>query len=208
MPRETVSFLGGFASTMERKDTFSGQSDDKFLLERAQAYDPVALGEIYDKYAPRIYKYVYYRIGNADLAEDLTSGVFTKMLEAIQSSKAWRVSFSGWLYRIAHNMVVDHFRRRPKERELPLDERLVAADNDPERAAEIALTSERLRDAVNLLTYDQAQVITLKFAEGMSNAEVAQILGKTEGAIKSLQYRALGALRKQLEADEKRVKAS
>jgi len=193
---------------MKRNDTLAGGSDDRFLLERAQAYDPVALGEIYDRYAPRIYNYVYYRLGDAELAEDLTASVFLKMLEAIQSAKAWRVSFSGWLYRIAHNMVVDHFRRRLKERELPLDERLVAADDNPERAAEAALTSERLREAVNRLTYDQAQVIILKFVEGMSNAEVAQILGKTEGAIKSLQYRALAALRRQLEADKKRVKAS
>jgi len=193
---------------MKRNDALAGGSDDRFLLERAQAYDPVALGEIYDRYAPRIYNYVYYRLGDAELAEDLTASVFLKMLEAIQSAKAWRVSFSGWLYRIAHNMVVDHFRRRLKERELPLDERLVAADDNPERAAEAALTSERLREAVNRLTYDQAQVIILKFVEGMSNAEVAQILGKTEGAIKSLQYRALAALRRQLEADKKRVKAS
>lgn len=192
---------------MESKDTLTGHSDDRFLLERAQAYDVIALGEIYDRYAPRIYKYIYYRLGNADLAEDLTSNVFTKMLEAIQSDKAWRVSFSAWLYRIAHNMVVDHFRRRPKDRELPLDERLVASDIDPEVAAEITLTGERLKKAVNRLTYDQAQVIILKFVEGMSNGDVAKVLDKTEGAVKSLQYRALAALRRQLEAERKRARA-
>ena len=192
---------------MERAESVSGQSDDKFLLERAQAYDPAALSEIYDRYAQRIYNYIYYRIGNAELAEDLTSNVFMKMLEAIQSDKAWRVSFSGWLYRIAHNMVVDHFRRRRKERELPLDERLVSSDDDPEMVADISLTSERLRRAVNRLTYDQSQVIILKFVEGMSNGDVADILDKTEGAVKSLQYRALAALRRQLEAEQKRVRA-
>ena len=192
---------------MERAESVSGQSDDKFLLERAQDYDPVALSEIYDRYAQRIYNYIYYRLGNAELAEDLTSNVFMKMLEAIQSDKAWRVSFSGWLYRIAHNMVVDHFRRRRKERELPLDERLVSSDDDPEMVADISLTSELLRRAVNRLTHDQSQVIILKFVEGMSNGDVADILDKTEGAVKSLQYRALAALRRQLEAEQKRVRA-
>ena len=78
--------------------------DERALLERAREYDPAALGEIYDRYAVRIYNYIYRRLGDAHLAEDLTADVFVKMLEAIRYSVSWRISFSGWLYRIAHNL--------------------------------------------------------------------------------------------------------
>lgn len=176
---------------------------DDSLLERVQDYDAAALGEIYDRYAGRIYNYIYYRLGDAHLAEDLTGTVFAKMLEAIQTSKSWNVSFSGWLYRIAHNLVVDHFRRNQQVRGAPLDERLVAGDQDPVRTVERRLENDRLRLAITQLTEEQAQVITLKFVEGLTNAEVARIMDKTEGAIKSLQFRALASLRRILEAEER-----
>ena len=175
----------------------------KPMLERAQQYDPEALAEIYDQYAPKIYNYIYYRIGDARLAEDLTASVFLSVLEAIQSNRSWRTSFSGWLYRIAHNIVVDQFRRRGKLRELPLDERLVSTEADPAKSAELSLEVEWLKRAIRSLTTDQTEVIVLKFIEGLTNAEVAQIMGKTEGAVKSLQYRALASLRKKLESEEK-----
>lgn len=175
--------------------------DDDSLLERVQEYDKSALGEIYDRYAGRIYNYIYYRLGDAHLAEDLTGTVFLKMLEAIHTSKSWNVSFSGWLYRIAHNLVVDHYRRNQQECGAQLDERLVASDEDPVKAVERRLESARLRQAIEELTEEQGQVIALKFVEGLTNAEVAQILGKTEGAIKSLQFRALASLRRILEAE-------
>ncbi len=175
--------------------------DDDSLLERVLEYDPSALGEIYDRYAGRIYNYIYYRLGDAHLAEDLTGTVFAKVLEAIQSSKPWNVSFSGWLYRIAHNLVVDHFRRSQQDRGAPLNERLLAGDQDPVRLVERRLENDRLRWAVEQLTEEQGLVISLKFVEGLTNAEVAQIMGKTEGAIKSLQFRALASLRRILEAE-------
>ncbi|MDI7277353.1 MAG: sigma-70 family RNA polymerase sigma factor [Anaerolineae bacterium] len=175
---------------------------DGSLLERVQEYDPSALGEIYDRYAGRIYNYIYYRLGDAHLAEDLTGTVFVKMLEAIQGSRAWNISFSGWLYRIAHNLVVDHFRRCEQDRATALDERLVAGDQDPVKMVERQMEGDRLRRAISQLTYEQGLVITLKFAEGLSNAEVARMIGKTEGAIKSLQFRAMASLRRILEATE------
>ena len=166
------------------------------LLDRARQYDPGALAEIYDQYSPKIYNYIYYRVGDARLAEDLTASVFLNVLEAIQSNRAWR------LYRIAHNVVVDQFRRRGKLRELPLDERLVSMEEDPYKSAELSLEVEGLKTAIRGLTSDQAEVIILKFIEDLTNAEVAQIMGKTEGAIKSLQYRALASLRKKLKSEE------
>ena len=175
----------------------------KPLLERAQEYDPAALAEIYDQYAPRIYNYIYYRVGDAGLADDLTASVFVNMLEAIRTNRSWRTSFSGWLYRIAHNVVVDQFRRRGKMRELPLDERLISLEEDPAKTAELSLEIEWLQKAVLDLTSDQAEVVIFKFIEGLTNAQVAEIMGKTEGAVKSLQYRALASLRKRLESEDK-----
>lgn len=177
---------------------------DDSLLQRVQEYDASALGEIYDRYAGRIYNYIYYRLGDALLAEDLTGTVFLKMLEAIQSSRCWNVSFSGWLYRIAHNLVVDHFRRGQQDRVASLDEHLVASDEDPARAVERQLEGDRLRRAIGRLTREQGLVIALKFGDGLSNAEVAEMIGKSEGAIKSLQFRAMASLRRILEAEERR----
>ena len=176
--------------------------DDASLLGRVQDYDSAALAEIYDRYAGRIYNYIYYHLGDEALAEDLTGTVFTKMLEAIRSSKSWNASFSGWLYRIAHNLVVDHVRHAQQSRAPVSVPAVTSADQDPAQLVEHRIEEERLRHALQQLTADQAQVIVLKFAEGLSNAEVARIMGKTEGAIKSLQFRAVAALRRILEAEE------
>lgn len=176
--------------------------DEKRLLERAGEYDPVVLGRIYDQYSVKIYNYIYHRIGDVHLAEDLTAEVFLKALEAVKASVGWRISLSGWLYRIAHNLVVDHFRRKPRQESLPLDERLMVAQDNSAPSLEKMFTQQRLRAAINRLTEDQQQVIILKFVEEMSNAEVAEILGKTEGAVKALQHRALTALRSTLQGEE------
>ncbi|MBC7235158.1 MAG: sigma-70 family RNA polymerase sigma factor [Chloroflexi bacterium] len=174
------------------------RDDEQALLMRAREYDLAALGELYDRYSPKIYTYMLYHTGDQELAEDLTANVFTKMLDAIQSSKAWEQSFSGWLYRIAHNQVVDHFRRDSRYTKQPLDERLPLDGQDLLAQAEDSISSERVREAMAHLTEEQQMVIVLKFFEERSNLEVAEIMGKTEGAIKSLQYRALAALRRHL----------
>jgi len=174
------------------------QVEESALLERVKAYDQAAIAEIYDRYSQRIYNYLYHRLGNANLAEDLTATVFVRMMEAIRTSKAWQTSFSGWLYRIAHNLVVDHFRSGQQDRNVPLDDWGYVSDEHPAQAAEELLTQDKLRSAVNQLTDDQGLVIALKFFEGMSNAEVADMVGKTEGAIKSLQFRGLASLRRMI----------
>lgn len=176
-------------------------TDDWALLEKAREYDQAALGILYDRYSLRIYNYIYRRVGDAHLAEDLTAGVFTKMLEAIRSAKLWRTSFSGWLYRIAHNIVVDHYRSWRKDGDLPLEERLVTLQGDPVKSLDRSLTQSNVRLAIDQLTTEQSQVISLKFLEGMSNTEIAEIMGKTEGAIKSLQHRALDTLRRVLASE-------
>ena len=171
-------------------------SDD--LIQRAGNGDPAALSELYDQYVNKIYAYIYRRVGQADLAEDLTAQVFMRMLEAVRSGQAWRSSFSGWLYRIAHNLVIDHYRRRQRATFIEFDDAppLKASSGDPVRSAESLSDSERLRAALSQLTDEQSQVITLRFLDECSIAEAATLMNKTEGAIKALQYRAVIALRR------------
>ena len=168
--------------------------DEPALRERVAALEPTALAEIYDRFAGRIYSYVYHRTGDSAAAEDLTGDVFVRMLEAIQGERAWTTSLQGWLYRIAHNLVVDHFRRQSKRDGPALDERWMAPE-DYSSTFEGLFSSSQLRTAMRFLTEEQRQVVILKFAEGLSNAEVAEIMGKTEGAIKALQHRGLEVMR-------------
>ncbi|MFZ4658115.1 MAG: sigma-70 family RNA polymerase sigma factor [Caldilineaceae bacterium] len=174
---------------------------EKTLLEGAASFDERALGELYDRYEARIYSYIYRRTGNESLAEDLTAQVFLKMLEAIRSDKGWHSSFSGWLYRIAHNAVIDYYRQRDRQQQVSLEDTLTttASDHNPVVMAEASLDSQRLRMAIGRLTEEQSEVIALRFLEGYSISEVAEMLDKTEGSIKALQYRAVTTLRQLLQ---------
>ncbi len=164
------------------------------LIRRAQAYDPEAFGEIYERYYNGVYRYIFYRVGEPGLAEDLTMEVFVKSMEAIDSFSFRGVPFSAWLYRIASNLVVDHFRRQPAKTAISLEEKLVSSIEAPTKFLDSEFTHDALRRALSELTDDQQQVVILKFVDGLSNLEVARILGKTEGAVKSLQHRALSSL--------------
>ncbi len=167
------------------------------LLEQAKAYDPGALSELYDSYAPQIYAYIYRRVGDAGTAEDLTGDVFVRVLRAIQNDRVWRDSFQGWLYRIAHNLVVDHYRRQPSTPDVELDETVIpAAEESPDRDIDQAFTRQQLRQALNLLTPDQQQVLALRFGEGLTTRETAEIARKTVGAVEALQRRAIAALQR------------
>jgi len=166
------------------------------LLERARAYDADALGELYDQYAPLIYAYLYRRVHDAQLAEDLTGEVFVRVLQAIQSEQFWHISFRGWLYRIAHNLLVDHYRKQPSVPLLALDEQLVAAQGDPDSALAEKLSRQDLLAAISQLTLAQQQVLALRFGEQLAAREVAEVMGKSVGAVELLQHRALIALRR------------
>jgi RNA polymerase sigma-70 factor, ECF subfamily len=176
-------------------------SDQQDLLERAARRDPAALSMLYDQYVDRIYSYIYHRVGQVELAEDLTGQVFIRMLEAVRKGYSWRSSFSGWLYRIAHNLVIDHYRRRSRASFVDIDEvTTLSHDAEPMQSVQARLDSEQLRIALGKVTEEQAQVITLRFLEDLSIAETAEIMAKTEGAIKALQYRAVLALRRAMES--------
>lgn len=173
------------------------------LVDRAGTLDQATLGQIYDDYYERIYNYIYHRLGEASLAEDMAGEVFLRMLESVQTDRAWRTSLTGWLYRIAHNLVIDHYRRRGRHDESELDERIAADDRigTPRVSVEQMLTQQQLSLALVYLTDEQQEVVVLKFVEDMSNGEIAEIMGKSEGAVKALQHRALTTLRRVLEGD-------
>lgn len=173
------------------------EASEELLLAAAMEYDDAALGELYDRYEVKIFTYIYRRTGDESLAEDLTSQVFLKMLESIRDQKAWRSSFSGWLYRIAHNLVIDHYRRKGRQSAVELDDTtpLAAERQSLESQVEQSLDAERLRAAIRRLTEEQAEVVSLRFLEGYSINEVAAMMNRSEGAIKALQYRAVATLR-------------
>jgi RNA polymerase sigma-70 factor, ECF subfamily len=175
------------------------QLDERDMVESARSGDPEAVGWLYERYFERIYRYIYLKIGNATEAEDLTEQVFLKMIEAIGSFQWQGSSFASWLYRIAHNQVVDTIRqntRRPQTPLEPVSDTLPSDKDDPYAHAEQQDAKDHLREALNKLTDLQAQVILLKFGAGLTNAQVAEILERTEGAIKALQYSALQNLNK------------
>ncbi len=177
-------------------------TDEHILLERAKQHDAEALGEIYDRYAPRIYAYVYRRVSDAQLAEDLTGDVFVRVMRAIQSERFWVASFQAWLYRIAHNLVIDHYRRQPAAVDLELDERLIAAKGNLASDVVERLSHGNLYAAISRLTPDQQQVLALRFGEGMTARETAQVMDKSTGAVEALQHRALAALRRVLDREQ------
>lgn len=173
--------------------------DERSLVEGARGGDPEAIGLLYERYFDRIYRYIYLKLGDPTEAEDLTEQVFLKMIESVGNFQWQGSTFASWLYRIAHNQVVDTLRRRARRPQTslePLGDTLPSERDDPHKFAEQRNRNEHLREAISDLTDLQAQVITLKFGTGLSNAEVAQILDRTEGAVKSLQFSALQKLQK------------
>src|SRR5690349_15128757 len=170
------------------------------LVAKAQQGDREALEELYLLHFDRIYSYLHMSVGNRHDAEDLTTQVFVKMLESIGKFRWRSAPFSAWLFRIAHNLAMDHF--RANKRWQPEEEVPEPDPGDRSAAEEEALESigrQSMLEMIGKLSHEQQQVLTLKFVFNFSNAEAATILDKTEGAIKSLQHRALASLQRQLQ---------
>ena len=180
--------------------------DEQDLVHRAQDGDKEAFAGLYETYFDKIYRYVVVRIGNKAEAEDMTQQVFVKAYKHIPSYKWKGVPFSAWLFRIAHNVVVDFYRRESKRPTVPLDESLVVGDDNPQQTVERRQDIERVVAATRGLTTAQREVISLRFAGGLAIAEAARVMGKSEGAIKALQHSAIAALRRKLLAGENGVK--
>lgn len=174
--------------------------DDAELVELAKD-DKEAFGAIYERYLKKIYNYVYYRIGNHQDAEDLTARVFYRAMAHIGTYTERGIPFQAWLYRIAHNLVANWHRDRGRRKVIPLDEFIASSlkSEAPDRHAEDNEEREALLKAIRMLPEERQQLLILKFVEHRSNAEIGEVMERTEGAIKSLYHRTLIALRDELQ---------
>lgn len=177
---------------------------DNDLVDLSKADDKEAFGELYERYLEKIYNYIYYRTGNHYEAEDLTARVFFRAMNHIDSYTDRGVPFQAWLYRIAHNLVANWHRDRGRRKIIPLDEFIAASlsVDAPEREAEDRAEREALLAAIRRLPEERQQLLILKFVEHLSNAEIGEMMDRTEGAIKSLYHRTLMALRDELEMQQ------
>ena len=172
--------------------------DEGELVVRAKT-DPSAFGLLYERYVAKIYNYVYYRTGDHHEAEDLTARTFQRAMAHIGRYRDQGVPFSAWLYRIAHNLVANWHRDRGRRQIMGLDDVAhLSTSSRPESAAEVNEDRARLLGAIRRLPDERQQLLILKFVEHLSNAEIGKIMGRTEGAVKSLYHRTLLALRDEL----------
>lgn len=171
-------------------------SQDADLAQRAKGGDEAAFAEIYNRHYGDIYTYIYYRVNDGEAAQDLAGEVFLRLVERIDGFTYRGRPILAWLYTIARNLLIDHQRQQARTQALPLDERLVSTSVPPPEAVDQGLARDCLIRSLQHLTEDQQRVILHKLVEGRSNAEVAALMDKSEGAIKSMQHRALLSLRR------------
>jgi RNA polymerase sigma-70 factor, ECF subfamily len=178
------------------------ETSDDLVLERAAQGDADAFGILYERYVGRIYNYIYYRTGNTHDAEDLTERVFFRAYRHISAYDNRGLPLSAWLYRIAHNLVANWHRDNSRRREIPLEDAILstAHGEHPEHSLMDSEERERLLKAIRRLPPERQQLILLKFVEHLSNAEIGEVMGRTEGAVKSLYHRTLLTIRDELGA--------
>jgi len=177
--------------------TFVRPTDERDLIRRARQRDADAFSELYRQHIDRIFRYVLLRVGDDALAEDLTSEVFVRALESLSAYEDRGAPFAAWLYRIANARVVDHWRSAQRANmSLDTDD----AEMPVEMPANDVIVYKTLAESLTRLTSEQQEVIILKFIEGYNIAEIAQITGRTEGAVKALQHRALASLARLMES--------
>jgi RNA polymerase sigma-70 factor (ECF subfamily) len=169
-------------------------SEESELLLRAREMDVRALSRIHDRYYPEIYRYAYYRTGEDTVAEDIASEVFLRLLVGLRSGRPPQTTLRGWLFGVASHLVVDHFRHQSRLSQLDI----VTANDSPQAEAEKNLRHHEVQKAICKLTVEQQEVLALRFGDGFSVEETAQLIGKSVPAVKSLQFRAVEALRSQL----------
>lgn len=181
--------------------------EERALAARASGGDRAAYGELYQRYVEKIYRYIYFKVGGRDETEDLTSQTFLKAWDAIGDYEWRNHPFGAWLFRIAHNLVVDY--HRAKKETVGLDDATPQLEGRtskdalrPEQVLGEMITMERVRRAIGRLTEEQQQVLILRFFDELSTGEVATIMGKNSGAIRGLQFRALSALRDLLHREQ------
>jgi len=193
----------GAATTARRPAADSDSARMMDLVERAQAGEADAFGRLYDQYSDTVYRYIYYRVGGKATAEDLTSETFLRALRRIGTFTYQGRDFGAWLVTIARNLVADHFKSSRFRLEVTTGEMLDAneVERSPEDSVLESLSNAALLDAVRRLNPQQQECVTLRFLQGLSVAETARVMGKNEGAIKTLQYRAVRTLARLLPED-------
>lgn len=172
------------------------------VILKAQQGDTAKIGVLFQRYHQSVFRYLYYRVNDLHIAEDLTSEVFMRMLRALPDYRFQGVSFQAWLFQIARNLSVDYFRRASSHPNVELQENLVGSDPDPAATAENSLASESLRKALAQLPSEQREVLVLRFILGLPITEVALVLKRSEDSVKGLQRRGLITLRERLDAWE------
>jgi RNA polymerase sigma-70 factor, ECF subfamily len=173
--------------------------DDRPLIERVRKGDQDAARTLYERYFDRIYNYCYARLGRAEDAEDLAIDTMTRSLTRLDQFQDQGVAFSSWVYKIAHNATIDHYRRHGKVTLVSLEQATLPQSADPSELAVEQLANEDLRVALRALTDEQQQVLILRFFQDLTAAQVAGIMGKSVGAVQALQHRALGSLERALQ---------
>ncbi|MCD6568385.1 MAG: sigma-70 family RNA polymerase sigma factor [Dehalococcoidia bacterium] len=174
-------------------------SIEENIVSRAVKGDGEAFALLYEEYLDKIYRYIYLRLGNKEGAEDLTQEVFARALEAIGHYKWRNLPFASWLFRIAHNQVIDHFRKESKIEKIDWDDNIAPShDPGPESITQHKLEAKELAETVKKLSPAQREVISLRFGAELSVAEAAEVLGKNPGTIKALQHNAIISLRKMM----------
>jgi RNA polymerase sigma-70 factor (ECF subfamily) len=178
----------------------NADSDELALIEQAKT-DKEAFGQLYELYVDKIYNYVYYRTGNVADAEDLTAKIFVRAMQHIGRYQNQGVPFSAWLYRIAHNLVANWHRDNSRRQIISLDDitQWHVGDDSPEFATQLMEDKSALVAAIRRLPADRQELLILKYVERLPNAEIGDIMRRSEGAIKSLYHRTLLALREDLE---------
>jgi RNA polymerase sigma-70 factor (ECF subfamily) len=176
--------------------------DELTLLNRARALDENALTEIHNQYYGAVYRYISFRIDDAQTVEDLASEVFARFLNALQDRHAPQNTIRGWLFGTASRVVKEQYRKQKRAQLAPLDESVPSQAIGPEQGVEKTMTLEHLRDAMADLTEDQQHVLALRFGQSMPIREVAKLINKSEGSVKMLQVRAIAALTRQLSEAE------
>lgn len=171
-------------------------------IARAGQGDASALGKLYEHCRPGLYRFLYYRVGDGHVAEDLTSEVFLRMLRALERYRPQGIAFEAWLYQIARNLAIDYQRGLRSRNHLPFDEGMLPGNEGADRVVERRLNSQFLVASLGKLHEDQRDVVVLRFVSGLSIAQVAQALHKTEDSVKALQRRGLSALRELLKSWE------
>jgi RNA polymerase sigma-70 factor (ECF subfamily) len=173
---------------------------EKALIKGALRFDQATLAKIYDLYSPELYRYAARFLGDLSMAEDCVADTFSRFLKALSAGRGPKDHLRAYLYRIAHNLIVDYYRRTPDMVELK--ETHSGTDNTPEQEADLRMRQAQMRKAIQQLTPDQQQVIAFKYLQGWENEEIAQALDKPVGAIKSLQHRALASLQRILSKEK------